>query len=281
MFAKRHCYTQTTLITHYPYYFTADHRRILTVVTTSPKTLSKWLTDLLKSTAKGTPNHNPILVGFSAEYDVVRYTKRGVKDLPYDIVTLCVGSQCIVYHFDTRHSEYGPRNLTNKTLRDFLENPKIAAVGMNMDVACERMERHHGIKIKNAIDLRALVYETLMKKKKDKCMDEEEEEEVVLDVGRYNLDKVAVKVLGKEFEVARPQKKKKKVEWYASDGGKRCYFWYWRRQLRLEKVQFVTVDAHLCFLVGSKCYDMIHGSVTEEVIGNSIKKNVKREKMKI
>ncbi|CAL0306679.1 unnamed protein product [Lupinus luteus] len=54
---------------YYAYTVHDGNHRILTVTTDSTQTLSKWLNDLLKSTAK--TNHNPILVGISAERELV------------------------------------------------------------------------------------------------------------------------------------------------------------------------------------------------------------------
>ncbi|KAE9610215.1 hypothetical protein Lal_00006188 [Lupinus albus] len=241
---------------YYAYTLHVDDHRILTVSTNSLQTLSKWLTDLLKSTAK--TNHHPIVVGISAECEIVEYTKRGINDQPFDILTLCVGSQCLIYHLDSRDNPYESRDLRpNKPLRAFFDNPNVVAVGMEIDAVAKKLARHHGIEIKNAVDLRALAAK----------------KEEHLDLARYNLDKVAVTVLGKHFDVVRPEKK---VEWYEDDIMK------WNCELTVEKVQFATVDAYLCFLVGSEMNDvMIYGgSGTENDEAKAKKKNGKREKKK-
>ncbi|OIW00484.1 hypothetical protein TanjilG_05834 [Lupinus angustifolius] len=235
----------------------ADDHRILTVTTNSLQTLSKWLTDLLKSTAK--TNHHPILVGVSAEREIVEYTKRGVDDQPFDILTLCVGSQCLIYHLDSRDHPYIPRDFRPiKPLRAFFENPSVVAVGMGIDAVAKKLARDHGIEIKNAVDLRALAA-----KKEEK-----------LDLARYNLDKVARTVLGKHVDVVRPERK---VEWYED------YKMRWNRELAVEKVRFATVDAYLCFLVGSEMHDVMiyggSGTENDEAKAKN-KKNGKKGKKK-
>ncbi|KAK7283765.1 hypothetical protein RIF29_13511 [Crotalaria pallida] len=247
---------------YYAYTIHVDHHRILTLATTSAKTLSKWLTGILKSTI------SPILIAVSAEHDLHQHTKRrgaaAAKDLPYDILTLCSGSQCLIYHLDTRMYDSDSRDYApNKTLRDFFESPKVIALGMDMDVVANKMERYHGIKIKNALDIRALASEGFKLES--------------YDVARYNVEKLAISALGKEFDMARP---KKRVEWYGGDELKN-YFPYWSRELRLEKVQFATVDAYLCFLVGSQAYQLIHHSsiaTTEEDSKAKKKKEKKNSK---
>lgn len=243
---------------YYSYTVHANHHRILTIATTSSQTLSKWLNDFLKSTAT-TTNNNHMLVAVSAEH----HTKRGVKDQPYDILTLCVGSHCLIYHLDTREDvQFSRDNAPNKSLRAFFENPRVLAVGIDMEAIARKMERVHGIVIKNAVDLRSMAVERLKEKGEP------------LDLARYDLDKLAVTVLGKHVDVVRPEKK---VEWYDDDSIYHC--WWFERELRLEKVQFATIDAYLCFLVGSELHSMIHGSGIENVIqAKSRKKNVKKEK---
>lgn len=124
-----------------------------------------------------------------------------------------------------------------------------------MEAIAMKMERNHGIVIKNAVDLRSMAVEGLKERGEP------------LDLARYDLDKLAVTMLGKHVDVVRPEKK---VEWYDDDSID--YGWWWERELRLEKVQFLTIDAYLCFLVGSELHSMIHGSGIEDVQAKSKKK---------
>ncbi|KAJ1403634.1 Ribonuclease H-like superfamily [Sesbania bispinosa] len=122
----------------------ADDHRILTVVTFSDQILSKWLQDLVKSTKN---NRDSLLVAVTAECRSIEYTKRGLMNCPYDIITLCVASHCIIYHLPEE------RNATPKSLCDFFDNPRVVAVGMEMETMARKLERDHDIKMKNAVDL--------------------------------------------------------------------------------------------------------------------------------
>lgn len=78
-----------------------------------------------------------------------------------------------------------------------------------MEAIARKMERDHGIEIKNVVDLRSIAVEGLKKKGEP------------LDLVRYDLDKLAVTKLGKHVDVVRPEKK---VERYDDDS---IYCWWW------------------------------------------------------
>lgn len=220
-----------------------DDHRILTVVTFSDQILSKWLNDLLKAT-KNSNNNHPLLVAVSAECE----SKRGLRDGPYDILILCVASHCIMYHLP--EGEAAP-----KSLRAFFENRRVVAVGMEMEAVARKLEREHGIAMKNAVDVRGLAVEGLKKEGEH------------LDLWRYDLDKLAKTVLGKHVDVVRPLHK---VDWYCFDYSH--YYWWWERELTLDKVQLVTVDSYLFFLLGSHLHRKINDSSDSKK-----KKMIKRE----
>ncbi|KAE9602762.1 putative ribonuclease H-like domain-containing protein [Lupinus albus] len=121
---------------------------------------------------------------------------------------------------------------------------------MEMEAVVKNMARDHGIKIKNAVDLRALAEQ--------------------LDLARYDLNKVAITVLRKHVDVVRPEKK---VEWYDD------YWKRWSRKLTTEKVRFATVDAYLCLLVGSGMYDVtVHGDDEAKAKKKNMEKAKKTKK---
>ncbi|MED6168592.1 hypothetical protein PIB30_012859, partial [Stylosanthes scabra] len=226
---------------HLPYTVYVNDHRILNVYTTSPLTLSRWLTDLLKST----PKNNPVLVGVTAEHQSTEYTKRGVKDHPYDYISLCVGSHCLIYPLpEPDDYNYAKRN--PKPLRDFFANPRVIAVGMEIEKMKTKLEKHHQIELKKAMDLRAMAVEGL------------KEEGEKLDLRRYDLDKLAKTVLGKHVDVVRPEKK---VEWYDE-----TYYWYnsMYSEMTEEKVMFITIDTYLCYLIGLELNDLIHGNGSDK-----------------
>ncbi|QHO14361.1 hypothetical protein HN51_071736 [Arachis hypogaea] len=219
---------------HYPYTVYADDQRILCINTTSPQTLSKWLTNLLKSTPKNTP----VIVGVTAEHQFTKYTKRGVEDHSYDFISLCVGSHCLLYPLPEQADRYNAKQ-SPRPLRDFFANPRVIAVGMEIEKVKAKLEKHHGIELKKALDLRAMAVEGL----------KEVGEKV--DLWRYDLDKLAKTVLGKHFDVVRPEKK---LDWYDEET-----WWYLYNVYTDEKTMFITIDTYLCYLIGLELHGMIHG----------------------
>ncbi|KAL4360146.1 hypothetical protein AHAS_Ahas08G0148200 [Arachis hypogaea] len=139
---------------HYPYTVYADDQRIICINTTSSQTLSKWLTNLLKSTSKNTP----VIVGVTAQHQFTKYTKRGVKDYGYDFISLCVGSHCLLYPFLEQADSYKAKQ-NPRPLCDFFANPRVIAVGMEIEKVKTKLEKHHGIELKKALDLRAMAEE--------------------------------------------------------------------------------------------------------------------------
>ncbi|KAA8549038.1 hypothetical protein F0562_000722 [Nyssa sinensis] len=111
---------------------------------------------------------------------------------------------------------------------------RVIAVGMDMFNVAKKLDRDYQIKIRNPIDLNCMAVKGLRRDD--------------LDLGRYDLDRLATTVLGKHVDVIRPENK---VEWYD-----RRFFRY-DRLLTLEKVKYATVDPYLCFLIGSELLDVI------------------------
>ncbi|KAJ7977721.1 Ribonuclease H-like domain protein [Quillaja saponaria] len=87
--------------------------------------------------------------------------------------------------------------LPPKPLQKFFDNPRVIAVGMQMEYVADKLEHIHGIKIKNPMDLRSLAMKGL--KRED------------LDLGRYTLNCLNKVVLGKHMDVEMPVKK---MEWF-------------------------------------------------------------------
>ncbi|XLR17166.1 hypothetical protein S83_045104 [Arachis hypogaea] len=207
---------------HYPYTVYADDQRVLCINTTSSQTLSKWLTNLLKSTPKNTP----VIVG------------RGVKDHGYDFISLCIGSHCLLYPLLLQADSYKAKQ-NPRPLCDFFVNPRVIAVGMEIEKVKAKMEKHHGIELKKALDLRAMAVEG-MKEVGEK-----------VDLWRYNLDKLAKTVLGKHFDVVRPEDK---LDWYDEESSC-CYYNVYTD----EKTMFISIDTYLCYLISFELHSMIHG----------------------
>ncbi|RYR52250.1 hypothetical protein S245_019216 [Arachis hypogaea] len=110
-----------------------------------------------------------------------RCTKRGVS---YDYISLCVGFHCLLYPLPKQADYYnGKQNL--RPLRDFFVNPRVITVGMEIENVKAKLEKHHGIELKKALDLRAMAVEG-MKEVGEK-----------VDLWQYYLDKLAKTVLEK------------------------------------------------------------------------------------
>ncbi|XLS72887.1 hypothetical protein HN51_029752 [Arachis hypogaea] len=80
---------------------------------------------------------------------------------------------------DSYKAKQNPRPLC-----DFFANSRVIAVGMEIENVKAKLEKHHGIELKKALDLRAMAVEG-MKEVGEK-----------VDLWRYNLDKLAKTVLG-------------------------------------------------------------------------------------
>lgn len=127
---------------------------------------------------------------------------------------------------------------------------------MGIKEKASKLEKDFGIKMKNVVDLNELAVKGM--KRED------------LDLGRYDLDRLAKAVLGKRVDVVRPDEKKKKIEWYVNN--EKPSYWCFP-ELKEEKVLFTTVDAYLCFLIGSELFDMIQAGSSKKM-----KKEIKKKK---
>ncbi|KAL4396650.1 hypothetical protein AHAS_Ahas01G0113100 [Arachis hypogaea] len=110
---------------------------------------------------------------------------------------------------------------------------------MDIEKVKAKLEKHHGIELKKALDLRAMPVEG-MKEVGEK-----------VDLWRYNLEKLMKTVLGKHFDVVRP---KEKLDWYDEENSC-CYYNVYTD----EKTMFITIDTYLCYLIGFELHGMIHG----------------------
>ncbi|KAF7842969.1 uncharacterized protein G2W53_005267 [Senna tora] len=186
-----------------------DHR-ILTVVTNCRGTLAKWLNDVAKSIKNRSPT--TLLVGVSAEHESLVYDKSGLRDQPYDLLNLCIGSHCLVYQIEESDYDRGSKAY-QKHLRDFFDNPRVVAVGMNMNSVAQKLDRDHGIKMRNQLDLKEMAMKRF---NKEDCCD---------------LDNIAKNLVGRHIEVVRPVR----IHWNR-----------WR--INRQKVKYTTLDAYLCYL---------------------------------
>lgn len=237
-----------------------DSKRILTVSTHDDGIATKWLNEVLRSTASNTKPLNPngtfksdsIFVGLVADSENEWNGPGCLRDYPYELLTLCVGSHCLMYHLP-----FPQHNETPKLVKAFFQNPRVVVLGTDMANVAKKLKKLNGIEIRNAVDLNELSIQGL---KRDD-----------LDLGRYNLDRLAMTVLGKHFDVIRPEKKLYDWWTYVKDS-------YEGERLCDEKVKFSTVDTYLCLVIGTTLLEAIHGARSSPTTTTTKKKekNIKR-----
>ncbi|CAK7348564.1 unnamed protein product [Dovyalis caffra] len=205
-----------------------ENHRILTVVSGWDHFVSKWIKQVSKTNnSASSSSSNSLIVGVSADKQYVSGRKGSENYNPYNLLQLCVGSHCLLYHLPNPY-DY----CTCKALRNFFSNPKVIAVGVNIKHIAKQLEEEHEIKFKNVIDVSEL------------AMKEVGKEFVNLNLSKFDLDKLAKALLGKHKDVVRPEEK---VEWFTKTPY--CYM-YEDPEMTDEKVKLATVDAYLCFLMG-------------------------------
>ncbi|CAL9017270.1 unnamed protein product [Prunus brigantina] len=120
-----------------------ESHRILTVFTRSDLIATKWLKQALKSSLTKTT----VLVGVSAETDYP-WGYRHNEDVPYDILCLNIGSQSLIYGFPY------DRDKPARFLLSFFQDPRVFAIGHGMAELSRKLQLHHRIQIRNAVDSR-------------------------------------------------------------------------------------------------------------------------------
>ncbi|KAM5585959.1 hypothetical protein ABKV19_005058 [Rosa sericea] len=257
-----------------------DSKRILTVLTDNEAVASKWLKEVLRSKASNTKPPLPgaattfspdsIFVGLIAEQHSPFYGSRPYDetDQTFDLLTLCVGSHCLMYELPG--SEYRPwwsdelpYDDAPKVLKAFFQNPRVVVLGTNMAKVAKRLEARHGIQIKNAVDLNQLAVKGMQRHD--------------LDLARYDFEKLTMTVLGKAFDVIKPEK----VYWYRRQAY--CNRWgiFYREdcdRLTSEKVMFTTVDAYLRLMMCFKLLEAMDGP--GESSSSKKKKKIKKKTTK-
>ncbi|KAL6196491.1 hypothetical protein ACLB2K_032106 [Fragaria x ananassa] len=150
-----------------------DSKRILTVLTDDDGVASKWLSELLRSKSTNTKPPLPgasttfppdsIFVGLVAEEHLPLYGPRPYDSTDHclDLLTLCVGSHCLMLeldggHYDPHWDAEPPFEDSPKLVKAFFQNPRVVVLGTDMAKVAKRLEARHGIKIKNAVDLNQL-----------------------------------------------------------------------------------------------------------------------------
>ncbi|XXG78411.1 hypothetical protein AAC387_Pa08g2361 [Persea americana] len=139
--------------------------------------------------------------------------KKGADDRPYTVLTLCVGSHSIVIFL-------GWDNKLPKPFRDFVKNPRVYFVGVDMEKKKKKLEADRGILLEHVVDMLPEAEKSLGEK--------------IIPGGMHN---VAAAVLGEKYEVEKPERVR------VSD---------YERDLLPEQVKYACYEAFLAFEVGKK-----------------------------
>ena len=215
--------------------------RIFTMSTVYDYTAAEWFLDVRKSCRN---SHGKIVVGVWGEVAGDWYNNRACRhpaaDDPYSYLYICTGSQCMIYHLP--EPGYHPP----KCFAQFFTDPNVVAVSVGVEALRERMALEQRIWMKNVVDLGTLALEGLQRQD--------------LDLGRYDLDQLAKAVLGKHMDVIRPGKD---MKWFDKDTSS-VWDTHYFKVFTPEKVAYATLDAYLCFLIGTQLYDMIKDRSTSK-----------------
>ncbi|MCD7460225.1 hypothetical protein HAX54_043113 [Datura stramonium] len=212
-----------------PYNVYVDEHRILSIVSGCYKTTTKWFKELQKTASNN--KHGCIHVAICVERDpeMIQYhwNQPNREETPYNLLKVCTGSHCLLYRLPFPHDHPIP-----KAMKAFFTDPRVMTVGMNMRAVMMRLEADHGIKFANPVDINNLAVKGMQRDD--------------LDLGRYDLNRLAKTVLGKHWDVIRPVGP---LPWFPPGGH------WWRDKFNPEKVEYATVDTYLCFMISSKILD--------------------------
>ncbi|KAF5744225.1 hypothetical protein HS088_TW08G00823 [Tripterygium wilfordii] len=218
--------------------YVEGHRILVTVVHSEhAASAGKWLKEALK--IQNTRLRDTVVVGVIAGHDLhYGFLNKDLRTTPYDLIQLCIGSHCLLYFLPWK---YKAKETGLKFMNNFLSQPKVFAVGMNIKVVAKRLEQDFHVKVENPVDLNELAV---------RGMNRDD-----LDLVRYDLDRLAKLVLGKGFDVERPNYY---LEWYYRRRWVVLGELFYHEELNPEKVKFASVDTYFCFLIGSQLLETIH-----------------------
>lgn len=252
--AKEFKYNDTKWI-YDPYNVYVDEHRILTIVSGNYKTITKWFEGVQIKTA---PNnkHGFIFVTICVERDPGRsmyyWETPNREETPYHLLQVCTGSHCLLYHLPSPNSYDEP---VPKAMKAFFADPRVVVIGMKMRAIKKRFDADFDIKFANPVDINILAEIGMQRHD--------------LDLRHYDLNRLSMTVLGKYWDVIRPEKP---IVWFPEGH-------WWREGLNHEKVKYATVDPYLCFMVSSKILDGMDDTWYPEPFEDFLAKN-KKKKMK-
>lgn len=247
---------------HEDYTVHVGTHRILTVTTRCYYTATKWITEVQKFYRN---KSGPLLVGLHPSTNTLNptyyreNTTTNPKKIPYDLLTLCIGSNCLLYHLPNPY-DYNTPN----AFLDFFANPNVIVVGVNMSSFAKKLDEIHEIKITHKMDLNEMAERVMVGGKKE-----------YPGLGGCSLDRLAEVVCGGDVWVDRPEGE---VEWYVDDGRRWFYCGGDGAELTCEKVKYATLDAYFCYMVGDELLRKMRESASSA--SSSSKKEKKKNKKK-
>ncbi|KAH7853452.1 hypothetical protein Vadar_002588 [Vaccinium darrowii] len=232
--------------------------RILTIATLCHDTATKWIKEVEKF-YRNKPG--PFLVGLSTSTDTEKTKYYGCKStdpkkIPYDLIQLCIGSNCLIYQLPNSDNYYAPI-----AFESFFANPNVIAVGVDMASVAKKLYWNHDIQVLNKMDVNELAVKAVKGaggKKEYPGLE------------RCRLDLAVEAVCGRDVYVVRPGKE---VKWYVEKDDPRL-FWKRTEELTIEKVKYATLDAYFSYRVGVEALALlkIRGSVSAPAGSSSSKK---------
>ncbi|XP_058077605.1 uncharacterized protein LOC131225989 [Magnolia sinica] len=204
-------------------------RQIFTTVTESDIDAQMWVREVRKLHRK---HRGRLVVGLRL-YRHLNYAKRGLDDNPFSIIVLCVGASCLIYKFGFCMAY--DRFHIHKVLIDFLRDPKIAFVGVDIVRDSKKLKKDCPVFcVDNVMELQPIVEKKLLKV--DKKM-------LKGDLKGCGLEELASALLGLRFlDVPKPQLMVGSSQWDYLD----------MDENQLKRACF---EAFLAFEIGSKVLD--------------------------
>ncbi|KAJ8634153.1 hypothetical protein MRB53_027489 [Persea americana] len=144
-----------------------------------------------------------------------QHKKKDPDDRPYTVLTLCVGSHCIVIFI-------GPEDeKLPKPFRYFMQNPGVFFVGVDMEKKRRKLAKDRGFLLPQVLDLLPYAKKSLGKK-----------------ISPGGMHNVAEEVLGEKYGVEKPEMVRVSNYEYGD--------------LTKEQVKYACIEAFLAFEVGKK-----------------------------
>ncbi|KAL5700638.1 exodeoxyribonuclease I [Ranunculus cassubicifolius] len=228
-----------------------EEQRILSIYAESDFQMKKWISDVQKSFLK--KKNHPLVIGMFVDRDRDHRWGRQRSEDPYAHLILCIGHHCLVYCLpDYSYKNYhrnDPDSVPEiepapRVLQDFMADPNVIVVGLNMNEICEKLEKDHQLKIARSVDVWKLAYKVLGFRTVTKLS---KTDDPIVAYTRSLVDK--------SMDVVKP----KKIDMWTDpeDSNKRPYQGH-TYDINRDYIKFRTVDAYFAHLIGVQYLDTIN-----------------------